>query len=82
MDEQRQNDQKEPTYSSSVSIQDVFLKTYRKQWTIEKGGERGPGIPVLMVRHDDDDIENPYKMFMQRIKMETLEICLNLSLSH
>ena len=27
----------------------------RKQWTIERGGERGSGISVLMVRHDDDD---------------------------
>ena len=31
MDEQRQDDQLEPTYSSSVSIRDVALKTYQKQ---------------------------------------------------
>ena len=55
MDEQRQDDQLEPTHSSSVPIQDVVLKTCRKQWTIEKGGEKGSGISVLMVRHDDDD---------------------------
>ena len=55
MDEQRQEDQLEPTYSSSVSIRDVFLKTCRKQSTIGWGGERGSGISVLMVRHDDDD---------------------------
>ena len=54
MDEQRQGDQLEPTYSSSVPIQDVALKTYRKQWTKEKSGEKGPGISVLMARHDDD----------------------------
>ena len=55
MDEQRQDDQLEPTYSSSVPIRDVVLKTCRKQWTIEKGGEKGSGISVLMARHDDDD---------------------------
>ena len=55
MDEQRQDDQLEPTYNSFVPIQDVALKTCRKQWTIEKSGEKGSGISVLMVRHDDDD---------------------------
>ena len=55
MDEQRQDDQLELTYSSSVPIYDVALKTYRKQWTIEKGGGRGSGRSVLAVRHDDDD---------------------------
>ena len=55
MDEQRQDDQPEPTYSSSVPIQDVSLKTCQKQWTIEKGGEKVSGISVLMVRHDDDN---------------------------
>ena len=44
MDKQRQDDQLEPTYSSSVSIRDVDLKTCRKQWTIEKGDEKGSGI--------------------------------------
>ncbi len=57
MDEQRQDDQLEPTYSSFVPIRDVILKTCRKQWTIEKGGEKGSGISVLMARHDDDDDE-------------------------
>ena len=55
MDEQRQDDQLEPTYRSSVQIRDVVPKTCRKKWTIEKGGEKGSGIPVPMVRHDDDD---------------------------
>ena len=49
MDEQRQDDQLEPTYNCSVPIQDVAFKTYRKRGTIEKGGE-------ISVRHDDDDI--------------------------
>ena len=35
--------------------EDVALKTYRKQWTIGKGGERGSGISVLMARQDDDE---------------------------
>ena len=48
MDEQRQD-------TSSVPIQDVARKTYRKQWTIGRGGERGSRISVLIVRHDDDD---------------------------
>ena len=55
MDEQRQDDQLEPKYNSSVQIQDVALKTYPKRWRIEKGGGRGSGISVLMVWHDDDD---------------------------
>ena len=53
MDEQRQDDQQELTYSSSVAIRYVDLKTCRKQWTIEKGGERGSGISEQVVRHDD-----------------------------
>ena len=44
-----------PTYSSSVPIRDVALKTYRKQWTVEKDGEKGSGISVLMTWHDKDE---------------------------
>ena len=55
MDEQNQDDQPEPTYSSSVPIQDVVLKTCQKQWTIGRGSKRGSGISVLIMRHDDDD---------------------------
>ena len=50
------DEQLEPTYNS-VPIQDVALKIYRKQWTIEKGGGKESGISVLMARHDDDDDE-------------------------
>ena len=50
MDEQKQDDQVEPTYSSYVPIRDVTLKTYQKQWTIRsgggRGGVRGSGISV------------------------------------
>ena len=55
MDEQRQDDQLEPIYNSSVAIQDIALKTSREQWMIETGGERGSGRSVLAVQHDDDD---------------------------
>ena len=41
MDEQSQDNQLKPTYSSSVPLRDVTLKIYREQWTIERGGERG-----------------------------------------
>ena len=43
-----------PTYSSSVYIRGVALKTCRKRWTIGRGGERGSGISLLMARQDDD----------------------------
>ena len=56
MDEQTQDDQLEPTYSSSVPIRDVTLKTCQKQWTIKKSGKRGLGISVLMARHDVDRV--------------------------
>ena len=55
MDDQRQDDQLGTPFSSSVSIRDVALKTCRKQWTIETGGEKGSRISVLIARHDDDD---------------------------
>ena len=55
MAEQRQDDQFEPTYSSSVPIRNVALKTCRKQWTIGRCGERVSGISVLMAKDDDDD---------------------------
>ena len=40
MDEQKQDDKLEPTYSRS--LQDVVLKTCQKQWMIEKGGKGYP----------------------------------------
>ena len=55
MDEQRQDDQQEPTYNSTVPIQDIALKTSQGQWTIEKCGGRGSGNSVLVARHGDDD---------------------------
>ena len=72
MDEQRQDDQLEPTYNISMLIQNVALKTCRNQWTIEKGGEKGSGISVLMMRqdNDDDDLKKkkslPLQQYFQR----------------
>ena len=57
MAEQNQDDQLEPTYSSSVRIRDVALGTCQKRWTIGRCGERRPGIFVHAARHDDDDEE-------------------------
>ena len=53
MDEQKQDNQLKPTYSSSVPIRDVALRTCQKQWTIGRGGKRGSGISVLIEWHDD-----------------------------
>ena len=52
---QKQDDQLEPTYSSSLRIWDVALKTCQKRWTTGRSGERGSGISMLAARHDDDD---------------------------
>ena len=53
MAKQKQDDQLEHTYSSSVRIWDVALKTCHRWWMIGKSGERGSGISVLVARHDD-----------------------------
>ena len=52
---QKQDDQHEHTFSSYVRIRDVVLKTFLGRWTIGRSGDRGSGISVLPVRHDDDD---------------------------
>ena len=58
MAKQRQDDQLEHKYSSSVRIRDVALKTCQRLWMIGRSGERGSGISVLAARHDDDDDDN------------------------
>ena len=59
MDKQRQDDQLESTYDSSVQIQDVALKTSRERWTIEKGGGRGSRRSALAARrHDNDEYQS------------------------
>ena len=76
MDEQRQDDQLEPIYNSSVSIQDVTLKIYQERWKIGTGGERGSGRSVLVMRHDDGD--NIYHTHRQKIKRKLIEYIFNL----
>ena len=58
---QKQDDQLEHTFSSSVRIQDVALKTFQRRWTRGRSGERGSGISVLAARHDDDDDDDDYR---------------------
>ena len=53
--EQNQSYQLEPTYSSSVWIWGIALRTCWKRWTIGRGGERGSEISVLMAWQDYDD---------------------------
>ena len=55
MAKQKQDDQRELSYSSYVKTQDVILKTCRRRWMIGRSGERWSGISVLAARHDDDD---------------------------
>ena len=61
MAEQNQGDQLAPTYSSSVRIRGVALRTCQKRWTTGRGGERGSGISVLMARQYDDDNGKVYQ---------------------
>ena len=63
---QKQDDQLEHTFSSSVRLRDVALKTYQRRWTIGRSGERGSGISVPAARHDDDD-DIYICMYCQRI---------------
>ena len=56
MDEQRQDDQLEPMYNNSVTIQNIAWEISRERWTIETGDERGPGRSILAARHDADKI--------------------------
>ena len=51
MAEQKQDDQLEHTYSSSVRIQDVALKTCQRRWTIGRSGKRRSGMSVCL-RYD------------------------------
>ena len=55
MAEQKQGDQLEPTYSSSVRIWSAAVKTCQMRWTIGRSGERGSGISALMGQQDDDE---------------------------
>ena len=54
MADQKLDDQLEHTYSSYVMIRDVALKTFQRRWMIGRNGERGSGLSMLAIRHDDD----------------------------
>ena len=43
-----------------MPIQDIALKTYREQRTIETDGKRGSGRSMLAARDDDDDDDDIY----------------------
>ena len=58
MAEQKQDSLLEHTYSSSVRIWDVALKTCQKRWTIGRNGKRESGISVLAAWYEDEDIVN------------------------
>ena len=64
MDEQKQDDKLENTYSNYVRILDVALKTCQRRWTMGKSGERGSGISVLAAWYDDDDDDDDYLLLL------------------
>ena len=77
MVEQKQGDQLEPTYSNSVRIRDVALRTCRMWRTIRRGGEKGSGISLLLARQDDDDDDEilpPTKITKNKTKKKTRKI--------
>ena len=53
MAEQKQGDQLEPTYNSSVRMRDVALRTCQKRLTIGRNCERESGISALMAQQDE-----------------------------
>ena len=76
MAEQKQDDTLEHTYSSSVRIRDVALNSCLRRWTIERSGERGPGISVQAARHDDDD-EKYYRFTRKKVCDTTVIVLRN-----
>ena len=74
MDKQRQDNQLEPAYSSSMPIRDLALKSRRKQWTIGRGVEKESGISVLMARHDHEDDDCSSRMTALLNDISTLVI--------
>ena len=76
MAEQKQDDQLEHTYSSSVRILDVALKTCLRRRTIGKSGERGSGISVLATRHDDEDLSSKLKSKLKNLSWQWYQLQL------
>ena len=82
MAEQKQGDQLEPTYSSSMWVRGVAQRIYRKRKTIGKGDERGSGISVLMTQDDDDDNlgwSYPQMLMCRHINLQTNHSPTNLN---
>ena len=52
---QKQDNQLEHTYNSSVRIRDVALKTCQRRRMFGRSGKKGSGISVLAARHDDHE---------------------------
>ena len=65
MDEQRQDDQLQPIYNSSVPIRGCNTKDLPEAMDDREGGKRESGIPVLMAWHDDDDDYPPGKQGLE-----------------
>ena len=65
---QKQDDQLEHTYSSSVRIRDVALKTCQRRGTIGRSGERESGISVPAANDDDDDDDKTINDFYIKMK--------------
>ena len=55
IDKQRQDNQLEPIYNSSVPIQHIAFRTSRAQWKIKTDGERGSRRSMVVALHDDDE---------------------------
>ena len=83
--EQKQGDQLEPTYSSSVRIQGVALRTCRKRWMIGRGGERGSGISMLAARQDYDDKFASFFFYTQlnvkKVLFQTIQFSISIQFS-
>ena len=43
------------SFAYSFQLNSFARKTYWKQWTVGRGGERGSGISTLIARDDVDD---------------------------
>ena len=56
--EKKQDKQLKHTYSSSVRIRNVALKTCQRRWTIGRSGKRGSGIFLLVARSRDELIRD------------------------
>ena len=76
---QKQDVEHEHSFSSSVRIRDVALKTYQRRWTIGRSGKRGSGISVLATRHDDDDEDDiGYRVFLSYEWLYFLKVAIPL----